>query len=152
MFGAINFYVIEAVFIAILFGGGAYEIQSWRYEKKIAEIKAEASKQREAAIQNAVQVEHEQAKKVQEALSASIDRETKITVAADTARHRVDGVRQQLNTINASMPAATVETCRETSSTVTDILGECIAKYQEMAREADELGNSARTLNDGWPK
>lgn len=147
-----NVWIIEALVVAILFGGGAWEVQSWRYGKRIAEIKQVQAEATAQAVEAARASERKQTQQVQEALNAALLREAKQNSDARRARAESDGLRSDLEALRVRLVNSSVETCRTVSTVLTNVFGECSAAYQRLAEEADRLGNSARTLDAAWPK
>jgi hypothetical protein len=149
-----NIYLIEAILVAVLFGGGAWEVQAWRYGAKLANLTENAQRAQTKSVIELQAKAQEQSKELQEALNAAVDREAKNIIDATSARNAADSLRKQLATISAtpvslSYPAVNTQSL---PSVLPELLSDCATKYQGLAEEADRLANSAKTLTDAWPK
>jgi hypothetical protein len=118
---------------------GRQEVRT-EYAAKLAEAK-EAARKREAELTT----------QRDEAVSHANERDQTIrTVAAGGAAASV-GLRDTLAGIRNGVPIATVETLRQSTATLATVLGDCQARYRELAEKADRHASDSKTLSDAWP-
>ena len=96
-------------------------------------------------------LERHYADQIQQALAERDAKLAKVQTDADHARAAAGSLRQQLaasrGRIAQVAPAAVVDY----TDTVADVLGECAARYTEVARAADGHAADADTLIRAWP-
>ena len=137
--------IIAGVIAAIGFGSG-WHIQALRY----------TAKEKAHAEQKLAQIQHNAA--------ASIRRADNVILAQNQAAHRtgrllrdLDSSRSELDRLRdtlRTMPRDDVTTCTstESGSKRNDVLLECLASYEALARDADLWKNDALMLLEAWPK
>ena len=108
--------------------------------------------QREAAQRaEKDRLEQHYANQIQQAITARDAQIKRVQADADGARAAAGSLRQQLaasrGRIAQVAPAAVVDY----ADTVADILGECTARYTEVARAADGHAADADALMRAWP-
>ena len=141
---------------------GAWTVQSWRYEAKIADIQrahTQAVATAQAAHINALEQAREQTAKYQQnAHKAAADAASRVA-AADVAMRRnrteLERLRDAIRTRPATacpMPDTSTAASAEPADTVGDVLGECAATVTELARAADGHASDAVMLRNAWPK
>lgn len=104
-----------------------------------------------AAVERARAVELERINKVQEAQNAAAKRAQAARRDADSARTELDRLRQHVASTAASAgdaPAASPDRAAAHG----ELLVQCSAAYQDLARVADGHANDVRTLIEAWPK
>lgn len=137
---------------AILAGVLAWQVQAWRYDAQIADIKAQHS--RESAKAEAATRAQESSfnQRLQDAQNAATKRETKLRADADAARRTVDGLRGTLYNFRASLPNAAPATVIARADTAAELLGTCADEYRSVAESADRHAADALMLREAWPK
>lgn len=138
--------IIAAVIAATGFGAG-WHLQTLRY----------TAKERDREQQKLAQIQHNAA--------ASIRRADNVILAQNQAAHRTGRLlrdlgssRTELDRLRAQLaqpvPGAgdTTTACAEPGSKRNDVLLECLASYEALARDADLWKNDALMLRDAWPK
>lgn len=116
------------------------------------EVRAEyAEKLREA--KDAAQLrEKELTAQRDDAINKGNDREQTIRSLAASAGASSNGLRDALSRIGVSVPSASVEALRQSTTTLAAVLGECQDRYRSMAETADRHASDTRTLSDAWPQ
>ncbi len=86
------------------------------------------------------------------AISKGTEREITLrNVAAGGAAASV-GLRDALAGIRNGVPTATIETLRNSTSTLATVLTDCQGRYRELAEKADRHASDAMTFDAAWPK
>ena len=137
--------IIAAVIAATGFGAG-WHLQTLRY----------TAKERDREQQELAQV--------RDSAAASIRRADNVILAQNQAAHRTGRLLRDLGSSRTeldrlrdtirTMPRDDVTTCTstESGSKRNDVLLECLASYEALARDADLWKNDALMLRDAWPK
>ena len=138
--------IIIAAVIAATGFGAAWKIQDQRFD----------AKEKAHAEQKLAQIQHNAA--------ASIRRADNVILAQNQAAHRTGRLLRDLGSSRTeldrlrdtirTMPRDDVTTCTstESGSKRNDVLLECLASYEALARDADLWKNDALMLRDAWPK
>ena len=138
MFAAINFASYRA--------GKAAIRAEWNVEKlatAAAVLKAaEAARAREQQLQATVTKAQNDAKQ----------RETKLQAVADTAGRSAASLRDQLASINRSLPGLATDAVGRYATAANTALSECSERYTALASTADRLANDKQALIEAWPK
>jgi hypothetical protein len=105
-------------------------------------VATQAARKREFDLQN----------QLQEAQNESLRHQAALTVAADRARNELDGLRDELTTLNNRLSSASADALRQFARTANSVLRECAARYSELAAKADRHANDALMLQRAWPR
>lgn len=147
--------LLEIALIGSLAAGAVYGVHQFlEHERDIGrqEVRAEYADKLAEAKEAARKREAELTTQRDEAVSYANERDQTIrTVAAGGAAASV-GLRDTLAGIRNSVPSATVETLRQSTATLATVLGDCQARYRELAEKADRHASDSKTLSDAWPK
>lgn len=145
-----NLYaIIGASAIAFL---AAWSAQGWRYGEQIATMQKEAAQATTKAVQEErAKAQAAQAKK-DEALNEANKRAQKNAALARELDSDVDRLRAQLNSNSANLPQASCEASRNYATTVSDVFGESIQRYSEVARTLDQCVSEVKMMQDAWPQ
>ncbi|MFM9928218.1 hypothetical protein VLK31_34985 [Variovorax sp. H27-G14] len=89
-----------------------------------------------------------------EAANAARTREAALRGAADNLRTERDRLLNAIRIASRrdSLPSATADSQAQPAYPVADVLGECTAQVQELARAADAHASDEQTLIDSWPR
>ena len=150
--------LLATILVLSIFGG----VQTWRasslkidyqllnakYKTEVAEAKALT----EQAKAEARTKEKEWSDKLLEAEKAHNAKMQEIIIDVNNAKSAVDGMSKQLDTATRRMSTASKETIIEYANTNSDILKECIGRYQWVAEQADKHAASQRKLEEAWPE
>jgi hypothetical protein len=126
--------------------GKAHTQAAWNIEKLATAAAvltaADAARTREQALQATVK----------KAENDSKQRETNLV--ADTARVAAvtSSLRKQLATARSDLSSASDASARKYAAALSDVFGECTAKYSEVARSADGYASDSLMYQQGWPK
>ncbi|MCG9083858.1 hypothetical protein [Laribacter hongkongensis] len=60
-------------------------------------------------------------------------------------------LRREIASLRHGLSAATSEANRYTADSALDVFGECVERYQVVAKAADRHANDAVTLDQAWP-
>ena len=138
--------IIAAVIAAASFGT-AWRIQDWRADAK---EKAHAE-QKLAQVQLSAAASIRRLDSAIAAQNAATARGVAIRRDRDSAHAQLERLRTQLA---KPVPGTsdTGDACTEPGSKRNDVLLECLASYEALARDADLWKNDALMLRDAWPK
>ncbi len=140
-------YFATALIAASLAATGVWKVQDWRYGAKEKE-RAEQQLENERVIARAALRNQE---RVSEAQSAASNRMVVLRRDADRARAAADGLR--IATEQAMRDAATSHAaCTERAHTLSVVLNQCGAAYQELGAVADRHASDVQTLMAAWPR
>jgi biopolymer transport protein ExbB/TolQ len=147
MFGAVNLAVVGAVIAALagIGSGGAlaWQWQANKYDKRIAQMQAEAEN---AARQR----EQEYAKQARKSEQASAQRQQNLRRDTERARLVADGLRHDLGRA-VEMSRTSPATCPDRAAAISDILRELEAEGRAVSETADRHVESVRSLLERWP-
>lgn len=96
--------------------------------------------------------EREMRDQINEAEKLARQREAAIRADADGVRTERDRLRQQLATSRTRLSTATADAVREYADTLDDVLQQCSAQLERVARAADGHASDVLTLQQAWPK
>lgn len=130
-------------------------VQEVRYDtlsRDFDDYRADVAQAQLDAVQAARLVEKRNTQRLQEALDAAEQRESKNLADAAAARRATGSLRDQLAAYKRGLPGVSADACRNHSGVLADVLGDSVEAYRDMAEQADRLVSDLRTLSDGWPK
>ena len=133
----------------------SWSVQSVRYDtlrREYDSYRADAQQAQLDAVQAARLVEKKNTQRLQEALDGAERREAKNLADAAAARRAAGSLREQLAAIKSGLPGVSADACRVRASALSDVLGDSVEAYRDLAEQADRLVSDLRTLSDGWPK
>ena len=105
-----------------------------------ANAKAVAAKQQE---QNA---------KYMEAINAEKQRTKKLSADRDNLRAANAGLQHDLEAYRGRLYGLSANATSVYASALSNVFGECVQRYADLAKEADEIDSERQTLIDAWPK
>lgn len=148
MFDLKNTLIAAAV--AVLTGIAGWAANGWRLNAKIDRIHAEHAQDLTKANADALAKYTDMERKKQEALNEANKQAQRNARAADAARTELERLRQQI--ASGSVSTATCGSVRNYATTLQAVFGECAARLEWLAKEADGHALDSRTLNGAWPK
>ena len=108
--------------------------------------------QREAAQRaEKDRLEQHYADQIQQAIAARDAQIKRVQADADNARAAAGSLRQQLTASRGRIAQVAPAAVVDYTDAVADILGECAARYTEVARAADGHAADAAALMRAWP-
>jgi hypothetical protein len=139
--------LVVLVALAALWGYGRHErglgyAEAQNDYTQRALVATQAARKREFDLQN----------QLQEAQNESLRYQAALTVAADRARNELDGLRDELTTLNNRLSSASADAIRQFAKTANALLAECADRYSKLAQKADQHANDALMLQRAWPK
>lgn len=136
---------------AAISGLSAWWMRGQIADGDIAQLHADALKAQNAA--QAQILERERANHAQLAKAAQNAHKRAQVANADAAaaRDELDRLRLDLAAARVDEPT-TAATADLRADLFADLLGQCAARYLDMAQKADRADQSARTLMEAWPK
>lgn len=144
------------VAVAVVYGLASFafglQVQHWRYGEQLAIIAAERAAERAAAAEQARAAESTRRKESDDAIRRSAARAQTARRDADSARSELDRLRDD---IRAAVPGPGGDACAaadQRASAIGELLAECSAAYQGLARTADGHSNDVKTMIEAWPK
>lgn len=148
MFDLKNTLIAAAV--AVLTGIAGWTANGWRLNAKIDRIHAEHAQDLTKANADALAKYTDMERKKQEVLDEANKQAQRNARAADAARTELERLRQQI--ASGSVSTATCGSVRNYATTLQAVFGECAARLEWLAKEADGHALDSRTLNGAWPK
>ena len=142
--------LIAAAVAAVLAGIAGWTANGWRLNAKIDRIHAEHAQDLAKANADALAKYTDMERKKQEALNEANKQAQRNARAADAARTELERLRQQI--ASGSVSTATCGSVRNYATTLQAVFGECAARLERLAKEADGHALDSRTLNGAWPK
>lgn len=142
--------LIAAAVAAVLAGIAGWTANGWRLNAKIDRIHAEHAQDLAKANADALAKYTDMERKKQEALNEANKQAQRNARAADAARTELERLRQQI--ASGSVSTATCGSVRNYATTLQAVFGECAARLEWLAKEADGHALDSRTLNGAWPK
>lgn len=136
---------------AIAFCAG-WSVNGWRIGQHIAKIERDQVAAAEAASETARLKERAWNNQLENARNAATKRETVLRADAAAAHQSADGLRSDLAEIRRQLPKLAADACRQRADAIADVLGQCTARYSDLAETADRLFSDRQTLIDAWPK
>lgn len=135
---------------AAISGLSAWWIRGQIADGDIAQLHADALKAHNAA--QAQILERERANHAQLAKAAQNAAKRAQVANADAAAARDELDRLRLDLAARVDEPTTTATADLRADLFADLLGQCAARYLDMAQKADRADNAARTLMEAWPK
>jgi hypothetical protein len=120
--------------------------EAGRIEVRVEWAKAEAKAEAAAKLQK-----EQWDAKAADASKQGDSREQVISGLIVANTRASNSLRDTANAIRDSVPTATIETLRKTTTALTDVFTDCQGRYVEMAGIADRHASDAKTLSDAWP-
>ena len=142
--------LIAAAVAAVLTGIAGWTANGWRLNAKIDRIHAEHAQDLTKANADALAKYTDMERKKQEALNEANKQAQRNARAADAARTELERLRQQI--ASGSVSTATCGSVRNYATTLQAVFGECAARLEWLAKEADGHALDSRTLTGAWPK
>ena len=142
--------LIAAAVAAVLTGIAGWTANGWRLNAKIDRIHAEHAQDLAKANADALTKYTDMERKKQEVLNEANKHAQRNARAADAARTELERLRQQI--ASGSVSTATCGSVRNYATTLQAVFGECAARLEWLAKEADGHALDSRTLNGAWPK
>ena len=142
--------LIAAAVAAVLTGIAGWTANGWRLNAKIDRIHAEHAQDLTKANADALAKYNDMERKKQEVLNEANKQAQRNARAADAARTELERLRQQI--ASGSVSTATCGSVRNYATTLQAVFGECAARLEWLAKEADGHALDSRTLNGAWPK
>ena len=130
-------------------------VQEVRYDtlsRDFDDYRADVAQAQLDAVQAARLAEKKNTQRLQEALDGAERREAKNLADAAAARRAAGSLREQLAAIKSGLPGVSADACRVRASAVSDVLGDSVEAYRDLAEQADRLASDLRTLSDVRPK
>lgn len=137
---------------AALAAGGAWQYQSARYERLLAEQRTEYA----TAQVRALEVAHADTQRLQAqaqaAAAAAATRIHRLSADRDRLRAAADGLRGDLATAALRLPDATPDAVIEYAAALDSVFLDCTARYEQLATKADGHASDVQTMIESWPK
>ena len=144
---------------AFIVGVLVWFFQAARLGAELADERLQASQYREqvtteraAANARVAQAGQQVAKAYQGALNDAIKTQATLQAAATRAGRERDSLREQLSTAQQRLADATHSACTEYARTAGELLGQCSARYSDLAAAADGHAADAVMLQQAWPQ
>lgn len=134
-------HVAAALVSAVMAFWGAWQVQEWRYDTKVAQMKQAYAQSLQKAEEQARRREHDLLAARQKAEERYELQKRQAAGAATRARAELDGLRNELYAIAAPGPKDTAAPLRADgrAGLERELLGSCASALVAMAGEADRL-------------
>ena len=137
--------------VAIGFGSG-WTINGMRLGAEISHMQTQAAINLSNSLKDALDQTVKFQRTKDEALQKAERRALDNSRSAIASRAESDRLRNLLAANASSIDRATHASLQSYASTLSDVYGECVSKYQALGAEADKYTSDLRTLTDAWPK
>ena len=146
-------HAAAALIAAVLAAAGTWRVQEWRHAALDADRAAAAQEARRNQERATRETETRRQREVTHAQQQAADRASLARRDADSARAELDRLRHDITTARAdAVPGSACAASDRRAAAAADILAECSAAYQSLARTADGHVNDVRTLIEAWPR
>ena len=136
---------------AVIAGAGVWQVQSWRYDGQIANLRNEHAQavadSKAEALRKERQIQDEYTKALNKARKREADLRRDVGIAVDAA----DGLRQQAADAARKLASTAPSAVIEYASAAGELLAICGREYQGMAQKADGHASDVRTMMEAWP-
>ena len=145
-------HAIAAAVAGALAFGGAWQVQAWRFDARISDIKTQHATALASANQKALDDTIKMQRTKDDAIKAAQDRAKREAANAAALRTERDGLRAQLAATTVQLPSASCASVREYAATVNGLFDQCAGAYQDMAGKAAGHAADARLMLESWPQ
>lgn len=136
----------------LLAGAGGWAANGWRLDAAHRADIAERDAQLAATKDLARLREQDWTTQRNQALENANSRDQIIRSLAAGSAGASLGLRDTLAAISRSVPDASVEALRHSTTTLAAVLQSCQSEYRELAEKADRHANDALMLEQAWPE
>lgn len=126
-------------------------VQEWRHSAESAKISEQYAQDQKAAIDAALKQSHDDLKRIQSAEANALERAENLRDAARRASAESDSLRDELAELRSAIPELARVTVNQRASALTDVFGQCVAEYRELAERADRHASDVQKLREAWP-
>lgn len=157
MFNILSPYLlwIKLAVVAAIISLGIYEYNSFiskqqkiGYDKATKEYIILVEKEKKKALL----LEKDWKHKLEIAVEERINVESQIKDAANRASDSERKLQYATKIFNQRIREVTSETCYNATTTITNILGECVTRYRDLAEKADRHVADERLCYSAWPE
>lgn len=144
-------HLISALVSGAMFAFAAWNVQDWRMDAQLSQLKTEYATAQAAAVEKA----HAETIRLQaQADKAAKQHAARAAALADDARRSSDALGLLHDAANTAITAAQAShsACQRVTATGTELLQQCSREYRSVAAEADGWVNRAVNLQDAWPR
>lgn len=146
-------HAAAALIAAALAATGTWRYQEYRHAAIDADRAAAAQEARRNQERATRETETNRQQKVTHAQQQAADRASVARRDADSARAELERLRDDITTARAdAVPGSACAASDRRAAAAAELLAECSAAYQGMARTADGHAGDVRTLMQAWPK
>ena len=144
-------YAFTGIASAAIAFAGAWQVQGWRMDARLSELKTEYATAQARAVEqaHAETIRLQSIKDNAEKLAAK--RLTDMARAAAAVRVERDGLRDELAASRVQLPDASCEAVRGYAAAVSSVFGSCADRLESMAREAQGHASDSLKLQQSWP-
>lgn len=141
-------HVAAGIVCGALAAIGAWQVQGWRYDSRMALMQQAHAEALQRSEQTAREREQGLVQARQKAEEAYVQEKRKAAVAAGRARSELDGLRDELYALGAPQPRQDPATaCRTDAGALErELLGQCATALVGLAAEADGLATQVLGL------
>lgn len=144
-------HLLAAAVGAVMAGSLAWSAQGLRYDARIADIQAAHAAASALAAAQALATTTQMQKDKDEAIARAQERAAQNAAAAAAARRTADSLRTQLASTTDRLANASHATCTQYASAASELLGQCAARYSDVAAAADGHLADVRLMQEAWP-
>ena len=146
-----------AYVLAMLVGAGgaawgAWQVQEWRFDARISDIKTQHSDVIASSAKSALKLTEIYRENANAAVRKAEARSAQNKRDADSLRDELDGLRGDLATVPDRIRNATREAVDQYAATASVVFDQCTRRYSEVAGAAQGHSVDVEALRDAWPK
>lgn len=140
-------HVAAGILGAAIASVGAWQVQDWRYDAKIAAIEAMCAKR----VTDSLIAAQANFKRVSDASVESEKRAQAARRDSDNAKSELDRLRNVL-AASQSCPATAASAAADPAAAYKELFSECAGTLVDLAQKATGHASDVKTLIDGWPR
>lgn len=146
----VNRFIAAIVIAAVLSGLAVWQVQSWRWEAKVAKIEREYADKKQRAESQARATEQKLQRESERISNEATIRERKLAATVTASRTAANSLRDEIARLNARPVSADpgIAAIAVEAASAREQLGKCAEEYRAVAQGADELRDQLIGLQD----
>ena len=144
-------HIAAAAVAGSLAFAAAWTAQGWRGDAALAQLQLDHERAAREVDAKKTELERTNAKKYQAAINAARADQARLAAAADAAAAESERLRHASAAAQQQLAAATPAAVAQYARTAAQLLGDCSAQYQALARAADGHAADAAAVIAAWP-
>jgi hypothetical protein len=148
----VNLKLVAGLILGSALFASGWAVNGWRKDVEMADIKHAHLKAYTENLQAARDETQRLNAKVKDAQDGYVSRQSRLIADARRSRSVSDGLRDELNAFQRSMPGLTEQAIRRYTEALGIVFDQCQAEYGTLAEDAGRSQNAAQALDAAWPQ